>query len=74
MFIFHFQVTPEMLLTFFSQTGEIKYIRLAGEESGNTRSAYIEFTDQRCIAQALSYNNVVFQGQTVRYVAHLTEF
>ncbi|CAL1540336.1 unnamed protein product [Lymnaea stagnalis] len=59
------KVTAEMLLSFFSQVGEIKYIRLAGDERAAARAAYIEFTDQRSVAQALTYNNVVFQGRTM---------
>ncbi|KAH9489634.1 putative splicing factor, arginine/serine-rich 7 [Bulinus truncatus] len=58
-------VTAEMLLTFFSQVGEIKYIRLAGDQRAAARGAYIEFTDQRSVAQALTYNNVVFQSRTM---------
>uniref|UniRef100_A0A0B7AR52 RRM domain-containing protein n=1 Tax=Arion vulgaris TaxID=1028688 RepID=A0A0B7AR52_9EUPU len=59
------KVSAEMLLSFFSQVGEIKYIRLAGDERAAARAAYIEFTDQRCVAQSLTYNNVVFQGRTI---------
>ncbi|BFY99248.1 hypothetical protein BsWGS_02287 [Bradybaena similaris] len=59
------KITAEMLLSFFSQVGEIKYIRLAGDERAGARAAYIEFTDQRSVAQALTYNNVVFQGRTI---------
>ena len=62
------QVTPEMLLAFFCQVGEIKYIRMAGNQSGGPKGAYIEFTDQRCVAQALKYNNVNFHGAPLRYV------
>ncbi|XP_012939110.1 probable splicing factor, arginine/serine-rich 7 isoform X3 [Aplysia californica] len=59
------KVTGEMLLNFFSQVGEIKYVRLAGDEHAGARAAYIEFTDQRSVAQALTYNNVVFKGRTM---------
>ncbi|CAG5124593.1 unnamed protein product [Candidula unifasciata] len=59
------KISAEMLLSFFSQVGEIKYIRLAGDERAGARAAYIEFTDQRSVAQALTYNNVVFQGRTI---------
>ncbi|XP_059163080.1 probable splicing factor, arginine/serine-rich 7 isoform X3 [Physella acuta] len=61
-------VTAEMLLNFFSSVGEIKYIRLAGDERAAARGAYIEFTDQRSVAQALTYNNVAFQGRTMSVV------
>ena len=58
------QVTGEMLLKFFAQVGEIKYIRMAGND--NLKAAYIEFTDQRCIAQGLTFNKVVFAGRQIR--------
>lgn len=50
-------------MTFFSQVGEVKYVRMAGDPNGPVLSGYIEFTDQRSVATALTYNAVMFQGK-----------
>ncbi|KAG1703679.1 putative splicing factor, arginine/serine-rich 7 [Nymphon striatum] len=55
--------TPDQLLTFFNQIGEVKYIRMAGDSNMQTRYAYVEFTEQGSIANALQYNGVMFQGR-----------
>lgn len=60
---FHLQISGEQIMTFFGQVGEIKYVRMGGEEVEGGKCAYIEFTDQRSIATALTYNGVMFQGR-----------
>jgi arginine/serine-rich splicing factor 12 len=45
-----------MLMQFFAQVGEVKYIRMAGEE-GN-KSAYVEFTNQTSVPTAFTFNGV----------------
>ncbi|ESO92346.1 hypothetical protein LOTGIDRAFT_121003, partial [Lottia gigantea] len=62
-------VLPEQLLSFFSQVGEVKYIRMAGGEHALVRYAYVEFSDQRAVATALTYNGVMFQGRPIQ-VSH----
>ena len=57
--------TPENLISFFSQAGEVKYVRMAGESNGVARSAYLELTDQRSVATCLGYNGVNFNGRTI---------
>ncbi|XP_021378893.1 probable splicing factor, arginine/serine-rich 7 isoform X9 [Mizuhopecten yessoensis] len=64
-------VAADQLLKFFSQVGEIKYVRMAGDESMLSRFAFVEFTDQRSVATALTYNGVVFQGRPIT-VGHAT--
>lgn len=67
MFLFFlFQVTAEQLMAFFSQVGEVKYIRMAGEDNLPTRSAFVEFTDQRSVATVLVYNNTMFGGRPIK--------
>ena len=63
---FFFQVSGEQILGFFSQVGEIKYVRMGGEGIGEARCAYVEFSDQRSVATALTYNGVMFQGSPIR--------
>ena len=60
------QVIPEQLLSFFSQVGEVKYVRMAGDDFQSTRFALIEFTDQRSVATSLTYNGVMFQGHPIK--------
>lgn len=53
-------------MAFFSQVGEVKYIRMAGEDNLPTRSAFVEFTDQRSVATVLVYNNTMFGGRPIK--------
>ena len=55
-------------MTFFGKVGEIKYVRMAGDENAPIRAAYIEFTDQRCVAPSLGYNNQMFAAKPMRSV------
>ena len=59
-------MTSEQVMTFFGQVGEIKYVRMGGEDMEGHRSAYVEFTDQRSIATALTYNGVMFLSRPLR--------
>ena len=46
--------------------GEVKYIRMAGDETQPTRFAFVEFTDQSSVANALQYNGVIFGGRPLK--------
>ncbi|XP_025109567.1 probable splicing factor, arginine/serine-rich 7 isoform X5 [Pomacea canaliculata] len=59
------KTTAESLITYFSQVGEVKYVRMAGDETGMARSAYIEFTDQRSVATCLTYGGTMFGGRPI---------
>ncbi|KAK7508255.1 hypothetical protein BaRGS_00000494 [Batillaria attramentaria] len=59
------KTTADSLITFFSQVGEVKYVRMAGDETSPVRSAYMEFTDQRSVATCLTYNGVMFNGKSI---------
>lgn len=58
--------TAEQLLKFFNQIGEVKFVRMAGDESQPTRFAFIEFTEQSSVANALQYNTVNFNGRPLK--------
>lgn len=59
-------VTADQLLNYFNRLGEVKYVRLAGEDGQSTRFAFIEFTDQSSVANALQYNGVLLGGRPLK--------
>ncbi|XP_070196283.1 splicing regulatory glutamine/lysine-rich protein 1-like isoform X12 [Littorina saxatilis] len=59
------KTTPDNLISFFSQAGEVKYVRMAGDGSSGSRGAYLELTDQRSVATCLGYNGINFNGRTI---------
>lgn len=59
-------VTAEALLQFFNQIGEVKFVRMAGEETQPTRFAFVEFSDVAAVAQALTYNGVMFFNRPLK--------
>ncbi|XP_076307084.1 uncharacterized protein LOC143223257 isoform X2 [Tachypleus tridentatus] len=59
-------LTAEQLLKFFNQIGEVKYVRMAGDETQPTRFAFVEFTEQASVANALQYNGVIFGGRPLK--------
>uniref|UniRef100_T1JH00 RRM domain-containing protein n=1 Tax=Strigamia maritima TaxID=126957 RepID=T1JH00_STRMM len=59
-------ITAEQLLNFFNQVGEVKYVRMAGDETQPTRFAFVEFTEQTSVAAALQYNSVIFGGRPLK--------
>lgn len=59
-------ITAEGLLKFFNQIGEVKYVRMAGDETQPTRFAFVEFTEQTSVANALQYNGVIFGGRPLK--------
>uniref|UniRef100_A0A8C5UBG3 RRM domain-containing protein n=1 Tax=Malurus cyaneus samueli TaxID=2593467 RepID=A0A8C5UBG3_9PASS len=52
--------TADQLLEFFKQVGEVKFVRMAGDETQPTRFAFVEFADQNSVPQALAFNGVMF--------------
>jgi len=58
-------VMSEQLMAFFSGVGEIKYIRLCKQGSGN-KYAFIEFSGSESVPTALQYNGVIFGGQCLK--------
>ncbi|KAI1289532.1 putative splicing factor, arginine/serine-rich 7 [Halotydeus destructor] len=58
--------TAEQLLKFFNQIGEVKFVRMAGDDTQPTRFAFVEFTDQSSVANALQYNGAIFVGRSLK--------
>jgi len=59
-------VTSETLLQFFNNIGEVKFIRLAGDDSKPTRFAFVEFANREAVAKALTYNGILYYGKTLK--------
>lgn len=62
-------LTGDQVLRFFNNIGEVKYIRLAGDDTQPTRFAFVEFTDQSSVAHALQHNGFVL-GSTALKINH----
>ncbi len=59
----------DVLHEFLSQIGEIRFIRAAYiDENAETRSAYVEFSEQPSIPKVLSINGFQFFGRPLLYV------
>lgn len=61
-------VKPEQLLQFFTQAGEVKYVRMAGDQGGLRKCAFIEFSDLAAVNRALQLNGSMMNGKPIRYV------
>ena len=48
------------------QAGEIKYVRMGGEESPGSKCAYVEYTSHASVSAALSFNGAVFNNRVLR--------
>lgn len=62
----------EQLLEFFKQVGDVKFVRMAGDETQPTRFAFVEFVEQDSVARALTLNGVMFGDRPLKCV--LTPF
>uniref|UniRef100_A0A672KRD8 Serine/arginine-rich splicing factor 11-like n=1 Tax=Sinocyclocheilus grahami TaxID=75366 RepID=A0A672KRD8_SINGR len=51
--------TADQLLKFFKQVGDVKFVRMAGDETQPTRFAFVEFADQESVSRALTFNGVM---------------
>lgn len=62
-------VSPETLMQFFgAQAGEVKFARMAGDESSAVHAAFIEFTDQVSVVRALSLAGQVLGSRLITVV------
>lgn len=59
--------TAEQLLEFFKQVGDVKFVRMAGDETQPTRFAFVEFVEQESVARALTFNGVMFGDRPLKY-------
>ncbi|XP_016894299.1 splicing regulatory glutamine/lysine-rich protein 1 isoform X2 [Cynoglossus semilaevis] len=58
--------TAEQLLQFFKQVGDVKFVRMAGDETQPTRFAFVEFVEQDSVARALTFNGVMFGDRPLK--------
>ncbi|NXL54353.1 SREK1 protein, partial [Podilymbus podiceps] len=58
--------TADQLLDFFKQVGEVKFVRMAGDETQPTRFAFVEFADQNSVPRALAFNGVMFGDRPLK--------
>ncbi|XP_069819098.1 splicing regulatory glutamine/lysine-rich protein 1 isoform X1 [Dendropsophus ebraccatus] len=58
--------TAEQLLEFFKQVGDVRFVRMAGDETQPTRFAFVEFSDQNSVMRALSFNGVMFGDRPLK--------
>ncbi|XP_026881177.2 splicing regulatory glutamine/lysine-rich protein 1 isoform X2 [Electrophorus electricus] len=58
--------TAEQLMEFFKQVGEVKFVRMAGDETQPTRFAFVEFANQESVARALAFNGVMFGDRALK--------
>ncbi|XP_020509486.2 splicing regulatory glutamine/lysine-rich protein 1 isoform X1 [Labrus bergylta] len=58
--------TAEQLLEFFKQVGDVKFVRMAGDETQPTRFAFVEFVDQESVTRALTFNGVMFGDRPLK--------
>lgn len=58
--------TAEQLLEFFKQVGDVKFVRMAGDETQPTRFAFVEFVQQDSVARALTLNGVMFGDRPLK--------
>lgn len=58
--------TAEQLLEFFKQVGDVKFVRMAGDETQPTRFAFVEFVEQESVGRALTFNGVMFGDRPLK--------
>ena len=58
--------TADQLLEFSKQVGEVKFVRMAGDETQPTRFAFVEFADQNSVPRALAFNGVMFGDRPLK--------
>ncbi|KAM7368704.1 hypothetical protein PAMP_013016 [Pampus punctatissimus] len=58
--------TAEQLLEFFKQVGDVKFVRMAGDETQPTRFAFVEFVEQDSVGRALTFNGVMFGDRPLK--------
>ena len=61
-------VSSEQLMGFFSQAGEVKYVKFCSRENDDNRYALIEFTEQPSVLNALKLNGKDLNGKALTIV------
>ena len=60
------KLSAETVLEYFNAIGEVKWVRMAGDETQPTRFAFVEFTDQSSVANALQYNGAQLANRPLK--------
>ncbi|KAA8584343.1 hypothetical protein FQN60_008128 [Etheostoma spectabile] len=58
--------TADQLLEFFKQVGDVKFVRMAGDETQPTRFAFVEFVEQDSVVRALTFNGIMFGDRPLK--------
>ncbi|XP_019857879.1 PREDICTED: splicing regulatory glutamine/lysine-rich protein 1-like [Amphimedon queenslandica] len=56
----------DQVMNFFLTCGEIKYVRMAGDEMQPTRFAFVEFANPESVQVALQYNGAMFGDRPIK--------
>ncbi|XP_065905520.1 splicing regulatory glutamine/lysine-rich protein 1-like [Dysidea avara] len=59
-------ITADQVMSFFHPVGEVKYVRMAGDETQPTRFAFVEFSDQASVPLALQYNGAMLGDRPIK--------
>lgn len=59
-------IPPDQVMSFFNDFGEVKFIRLAGDETQPTRFAFVEYYHQSSVANALRHNGFILGSRTLK--------
>lgn len=59
-------VPSDQVMKFFSDFGEVKFIRIAGDETQPTRFAFVEYTHQTSVANAIQQNGYVLGSRALK--------
>nr|XP_002129672.1 splicing regulatory glutamine/lysine-rich protein 1-like [Ciona intestinalis] len=60
------QATADQLMTFFGTCGEVKFVRMAGDETQPTRFAFIEFAKIEHVDSAMKLNGTLFGDRALK--------
>lgn len=69
---FDSSLTTDNLIEFFTEAGEVKYLRMCTKSSDNSTHVLVEFSEQPSIIQALKLNGKTYKGKVIN-VYHATQ-
>lgn len=61
-------LTAEHVMNYFQFCGDIRYLRIGGEDMKDVRFAFIEFLDLASVTVALQYDGAEFCDRTIRVI------
>lgn len=59
-------IPADQVMEFFNNIGEVKFIRLAGDDTQPTRFAFVEYYHQSSVANALQKNGLILGTRTLK--------